>query len=321
MSLANLKKSMQSNLSRIKEQAEKTEQSSSKTVDSRFWSPTFDSEKATGQATIRFMPAPEGEDMAFVKVYSHSFKGPTGKWYIENSLSSIGKRDCVGQLNYKLWNSGVESDKAISSRQKRKTSYFANVLVINDPAHPEFNGKVMLFKFGPKIFEMLNSKMFPEFDDVEAVDIFSPWDGADFSIRMTGTTMTGYDGKTITVPNYEKSTFRNPSEIGSDEVIEGLWKQCHSLQEFLSPKNFKTEEELARRLFEVLGPVVGSGIQTVEGFNVPEEAPKKIAKQEEFEDVPDFEEDAPKKPAKREVPQMESKDDDDDLAFLKGLMD
>jgi hypothetical protein len=324
MSLANLKKSMQTNLSRIKVQAEQSEQASTKKADERFWNPTFDKEKAIGSATIRMLPAPEGEDMAFVKVYSHSFKGPTGKWYIENSLSSIGKRDAVGQINYKLWNSGIESDKTISSKQKRKTNYYANILVINDPAHPEFNGKVMLYKFGPKIFEMLNSKMFPEFEDVEAIDVFSPWDGADFSIRMTGTTMVGWDGKSITVPNYEKSTFRNPSVMGDDDFIESIWKQCHSLQEFLAPKNFKTEEELAKRLFEVLGPTVGSGIQTVEGFDVPEEpkkaAPKKVEPTESFDDVPEFEE--PKvAPKKKVVPQMKEDDSDDDLDFLKSLME
>ncbi|MDE3023107.1 MAG: single-stranded DNA-binding protein [Pseudomonadota bacterium] len=317
MSLAALRKNMSTNLSRIKQQVE-SEEKGSKSVDERFWKPTFDKEKGTGTATIRFMPAPNGEDMSYVKMYSHSFQGPTGKYYIENSLSTIGKRDSISNLNYRLWNSGIESDKSVSSKQKRKTNYYANVLVINDPAKPENNGKVFLYQFGPKIHDMLQSAMFPEFEDEDskAIDPFSPWDGADFVIRMTGTTMQGAKGP-ITVPSYEKSSFRPASELGDDEKIETLWKQCHSLQAIIAPDKFKTPEELEKRLFEVLGPRVGSGIETIEGWSAPAQevkaAPIKQAAKEEFEDVPDF--------AVETKKVSKPKEEDDDLEFLKSLID
>jgi len=226
------------------------------------------------------MPAPEGEDLPWVKVFKHAFKGPTGKWYIENSLSTVGKSDCVGSMNSRLWNSGIESDKDVARGMKRKTEYFSNVLVIKDPANPENEGKVFLYKFGPMIFEMVNAKMFPdEIDGDEAINPFDAWTGADFVIKITGKKI-GLD----LVPNYEKSYFKDASPIDQDDdVIEAHWQKCHSLAAFVDPKNFKTEEELKKKLFEVLGPTVGSGISVLEGVVDPaptqtRAAPKPAAK-------------------------------------------
>lgn len=266
MSIAALKKNRDSVLAKLKD-ATKSSESSGSRNDDRFWAPFFDKERGTGGAVIRFLPAPSGEDLPWAKVFSHAFKGPTGKWYIENSLSTNGKTDAVGSMNSRLWNSGVESDKDVARGMKRKTSYYSNVLVIKDPANPDNEGKVFLYKYGPMIFEMLSTLMFPAADDVDAkepVNPFDAWEGCDFVIKIVGKKI----GKDL-VPNYEKSYFKDCSSIGDDDEIERIWMQTHSLTAFTDPKNFKTPEELAKKLFEVLGPTVGSGVPVLEGVEVP----------------------------------------------------
>jgi hypothetical protein len=330
MSLAQLRNSMGSSLQKLKQSAEQV-----KEKDTRFWSPTFDKEKGTGSAVIRFLPAPQGEELPQVKVYSHAFSGPTGKWYVENSLSTIGKRDGVGRVNYLLWNSGIESDKEIGKKQKRKVSYYSNILVINDAGNPENNGKVFLYKYGPQIAEILESAMFPKDETVDTpINPFDPWEGADFAFRIYGKKMPdSRTGQPILVPSYEKSSFKAPSSIGDDDVIEGFWKQCHSLAAFIAPDQFKSEEELNKRLFEVLGPTVGSGIQTVEGWGnkssaestenrtAPKSQPKPAKVEEEFDDIPDFDQDPPKAASPAAKPAEKKTEESSDLEFLKSLMD
>lgn len=327
MSLESLRKSMSGNLAKLKAEAE-SQKSNKPAADSRFWKPTFDKEKGTGGAIVRFLPAPEGEENHFVKVFSHAFQGPTGKWYIENSLSTFGKRDCMSSLGFRLYNSGVESDKLIQKPMKRKVKYYANILVKNDPAFPENNGKVFLYEYGPQIAELIDAAMFPQEDELDPkspIDVFNPWDGADFVFKIYGKMIPGRDGKQVTVPSYEKSTFRDPAPLGDDETIESIWKKCYSLTEFVSPDKFKSEEELKKRLVEVLGLTIGSGIPVVEGWSIPaEEVPEKAtnepAPQAEFDDIPDFPE--PQKSAQPAVkPKATPQEEDDDIAFLKSLMD
>ena len=324
MSLQNLKANLSTGLQKLKQQAE----TKTKANDDRFWKVSFDKEKGTGGAVIRLLPAPQGEEFPFVKVYSHGFQGPTGKWFGEKSLSTIGKRDQLGKLNYLLWNSGVESDKAVASKMKRKVEYTTNVLVINDPANPDNNGKVFLMKYGPQIHEIFETAMFPQEGSVDApLNPFDPWEGADFVFRVYGKKIPdSRTGKPTIVPSYEKSSFKSPSELGTDEKIEEVWKHCHPLQPFVAPDLFLTEEEFKKKLFDVLGPTVGSGIPVVEGWahqsshSVENRAvPKKQV--EEFDDVPDFGVDDAPAPKRNSAPALvEENNDDDDIAFLKGLL-
>jgi hypothetical protein len=323
MSLANLKAKTANTLQTLKQQAQQKGQSQ-KAEDSRFWKPTFDKEKGTGSAIIRFLPAPDGEDLPAIKIFSHGFKA-NGKWYIEKSRTTIGDRkDPVYVLNGKLYNSGIESDKAISKMIKRKPTWIANVLVVNDPAKPECNGKVFLYEFGPSIDEMLQAAMFPiidenDVDPVSPIDVFNPWEGADFVIKMHGHKMPDGKGGEMLVPRYDKSSFKAPKAIGTDEEIEAIWKQTHSLQAFLDEKEFKSVADLSKRLLEVFGPTVGSGIPTLDGLDdLPEEeAPVRQkpapAPQEQFDDVPDF-------PVQTKAPAVQS-NTDDELAELAGLLD
>lgn len=315
MSLANLKKNRAAVLDKLKKASE-TQASgggAARQVDERMWRPTFDKERGVGSAVIRFMPAVEGEDLPWAKVIKHAFKGPTGKWYIENSLRTIGKSDPVAILNAKLWNSGVDSDKEIAKAQKQKIEYFANVLVIKDPANPENEGKVKIYRFGPMIFEMIQEKMFPKFEDDAPMNPFDPWEGANFNIKMVAKTV----GKDV-VPNYEKSTFGEPAVMcmGDEDEIERVYGECHKLAEFTAESNFKTEDELKRKLFDVLGPTVGSGIETVEGLAAPkaQETRQAAPRQERVirEDSSDIPFDT--------TPQASGSSDDDDLEFLKQLV-
>jgi hypothetical protein len=223
-------------------------QSESKSYqDDRFWK--LEADKAgNGTATIRFLPRAEGDELPWVKIFSHGFQGPTGKWYIENSLTTIGENDPVGELNSRLWNTGSDADKEVARKQKRKLSYYANVLIVSDPKHPENEGKVKLFKFGKKIFDKIMDKARPTFEDETPVNVFDFWEGADFKLRMRK--VDGY-------PNYDQSAFQEPSAISEDEQeILTIANSQHKLAEFLDKKNFKTYEELSRKLATVLD---GSG--------------------------------------------------------------
>ncbi len=248
MSFASLKKASAggSTFAKLTREIEKLNQPQQGSgPDERLWKPEMD-KSGNGYAVIRFLPAPDGEELPFAKVWSHAFKGPGGQWYIENSLTTLGKDDPVGELNRELWNSGRESDKAVARAQKRKLSYYSNIYVVSDPAHPENEGRVFLYKYGKKIFDKLVEAMQPAFADETPIDPFNFWNGADFKLKIRK--VDGYW-------NYDKSEFAAPSTLGNfeDDKLESIWKQGYSLAEFEDPKNFKSYEQLKSRLDLVLG--------------------------------------------------------------------
>ena len=218
-------------------------QSDSKKSDDRFWQPEVD-KAGNGYAVIRFLAPPKGEDLPFVRVWNHGFQGPTGKWYIENSLTTIGKQDPVSELNTELWNSGSEANKEVARKQKRKLTYYTNILVVQDSKHPENEGKVFLFKFGKKIFDKIKDVAEPQFEDEKPLNPFDFWEGANFKLKIRN--VEGYR-------NYDKSEFDTPSPISNDdEAIEAIWGKQHSLTSFLDAKNFKGYDELKKKLTMVL---------------------------------------------------------------------
>jgi hypothetical protein len=246
-SFADLKKSRNKDLEKLTQEVSKlTDKETSKKSyeDLRFWKATPD-KAGNGMAVIRFLPAPSGEDVPWVQVFSHSFQGPTGQWYIENSLTTINKKDPVSEHNTVLWNSGIEANKEIVRKQKRKLSYISNIYVVKDPANPDNEGKVFLFKFGKKIFDKLNEQMNPEFEDENAVNPFDLWEGANFKLKIRK--VEGYT-------NYDKSEFDSPGPLSQDDDdLERIWKSEYQLNEFLSESNFKSYDELKARLDKVLG--------------------------------------------------------------------
>ena len=211
--------------------------------DDRFWKPEVD-KGGNGYAVIRFLPAPEGCELPWAQVWSHAFQGPGG-WYIENSLTTIGGKDPVGEYNRELWNSGSDRDKETARKQKRKLSYYTNIYVVNDPAHPENEGRVFIYKFGKKIFDKITEAMQPQFADEQSVNPFDFWEGANFKLKIRK--VEGYW-------NYDKSEFDKPSPLLSDdEKLERIYKNLNDLNEFSAAKNFKSYEDLKKRFDYVLG--------------------------------------------------------------------
>ena len=241
MSFADLKKKSSNNLQFLQKELEKTV--STRQVDERFWKPEVDA-SGNGYAVIRFLPAPDGETVPWAKVYSHAFQGPGG-WYIENSLTTINEKDPVGEVNRGLWNDGTEEGKDVARRQKRKLSYYSNIQVIKDPKHPENEGKVFLYKYGKKIHDKILAAMQPEFQDETPVNVFDLWEGANFKLKIK---------KVAGFWNYDSSEFDSVSALSADDTeLEATWKQEHSLEAFVARDQFKSYEDLQKRLNLVLG--------------------------------------------------------------------
>ena len=211
--------------------------------DDRFWKPEVD-KAGNGYAVIRFLPAPEGCELPWAQVWSHAFQGPGG-WYIENSLTTMGQKDPVSEHNRVLWNSGSDRDKETARKQKRKLSYYANIYVVSDPAHPENEGRVFLYKFGKKIYDKITEAMQPQFADEQAVNPFDFWEGANFKLKIRK--VEGYW-------NYDKSEFDKPSALlDDDDKLERIYKNLNDLNEFSAASNFKSYEDLKKRFDYVLG--------------------------------------------------------------------
>ncbi len=244
MSFADLKKQSKlgSLTAKLVKEVEKMN-SSGGSGDDRLWKLDVD-KSGNGYAVIRFLPAPDGEDLPFVKLYSHAFQGPGG-WYIENSLTTLGQKDPVSEHNTLLWNNGTDAGKDTARKQKRKLTYISNIYVVKDPANPENEGKVFLYKYGKKIFDKLTAAMQPEFEDEEAIDPFDFWQGANFKLKAKN--VAGYR-------NYDSSEFAAVSPLlKDDDAMEGLWKKQYSLAELVASDQFKSYEDLKKRLDYVLG--------------------------------------------------------------------
>ena len=299
-----LKKSRSSSLDKLNQQLDKmSTKSYSDPNEGKFWKPTRD-KAGNGFAIIRFLPAPSGEEMPFVRTWDHGFQGPTGLWYIENSLTTINQDDPVSELNSKLWNSGIESDKDQARKQKRRLKYVSNILVLKDGGNPENEGKVFMYQYGKKIFDKLNDLMNPQFEDETPVNPFDFWEGANFRLKIRQ--FEGY-------PNYDKSEFDAPSALYEDDAqIEAVWKQQHSLQELLDPKNFKDYNELKAKLYRVLAL---------------DETPREPTMATDDSDDLDLSNmgnsqqaaPAPAAPVAESTPSMSMDDDDDDLSIFKEL--
>ena len=248
MSFANLKRNRDSldKLTKAIETTTQTAEAGSKD-DTRFWQPTVD-KSGNGMAVIRLLPAPsiDGDDgLPWVRRFDHGFQGPGG-WFIDNCLTTLNDKCPVCEHNNTLWNSGIEANKDIARKQKRKLSYIANILVISDPSNPSNEGQIKLFKFGKKIFDKITEAMNPEFADEKAINPFDMWEGANFKLKIRN--VEGYR-------NYDKSEFADQSALfdGDDAKLEDLWKREFGIKEFSEKKQFKSYEQLKTRLDKVLG--------------------------------------------------------------------
>ena len=246
-SFANLKKRRTTDLEKLQSEIEKINkpQNNFSRDDERFWKAELD-KSGSGYAVIRFLPALNGEDMPYVRVFNHGFQGPGG-WYIENSLTTMGQKDPLAEYNSTLWNSGIEANKEIARKQKRRLTYFSNIFVVEDKANPQNEGKTFLFRYGKKIFDKISSLSNPEFEDETPTDVFNFWEGANFKLKIRK--VDGYS-------NYDKSEFVTPAALFEDDSeMERVWGEEYSLEEFVKSDNFKTYDALKTRLDVVLGNV------------------------------------------------------------------
>ena len=282
-SFASLKKNRSADLEKLNQSIEKINnpKNNFSREDERFWKAELDN-SGSGYAVIRFLPSPENEEMPYVRVFNHGFQGPGG-WYIENSLTTIGQKDPLAEYNSTLWNSGIEANKEIARKQKRRLTYFSNIYVVEDKANPQNEGKVFLFRYGKKIFDMISSMANPEFEDETQVDVFNLWDGANFKLKIRK--LDGYS-------NYDKSEFVTAAPLfEDDDKLEAVWKQQHSLEEFVNESNFKSFDELKSRLDVVLGKVetpAMSAPSSVEDTSAPFDGGEPITSESSNDDNLDY---------------------------------
>lgn len=271
-------------------------------ADDRFWQPEVD-KAGNGYAVIRFLAPPKGEELPWVRIWNHGFQGPTGKWYIENSLTTLNKTDPVSEYNTELWNSGSEANKEIARKQKRKLTYIANIMIVKDPAHPENEGKVFLYKFGKKIWDKIKDLADPQFEDEKPINVFDFWEGANFKLKIRN--VEGYR-------NYDKSEFESPSALSEDDsTIEEIWGRQHSLLQFLDEKNFKSYDELKKKFDMVMG-FAGGAISTKKAEDTYLD--------EEFESAPKAQVSAtPKQVEKAPKKEVDFDDDDESLSYFAKL--
>lgn len=292
----------------IKTEASKSSEFTKK-EDTRYWQPEVD-KAGNGYAVIRFLDAPDGEDNPWVRIWSHGFKNEaTGKWYIENSLTTLGQNDPLGELNAKLWATGTEANKEIVRKQKRKLAYISNILVVSDPKHPENEGKVFLFRYGKKVFDKIKDKMSPpeEFVDEKPMDPFNFWNGANFKLKIRK--VEGYR-------NYDKSEFESESSLGTDDEIQAIWSQCYSLLKEVDASHFKSYEELKKNLEMVLN---GGGSATRATETTPDA--EAAIDYEAGKEATEAKAEKPAKEAKGKKPVKEeaTTEGEDDMSFFKGL--
>jgi len=264
--------------------------------DDRYWKPDVD-KAGNGYAIIRFLPAPSGEDVPFVRIWDHGFQGPGG-WYIEKSLTTFNKPDPASEYNSKLWATGIESNKELVRKQKRRLSYFSNIYVVKDPTRPQNEGKVFLFKYGKKIFDKINEAMHPQFEGEVRINPFDLWEGANFKLKIRK--LDGYQ-------NYDKSEFDFKAPLlQDDDELEAVWKKEYSLQDLLDPKNFKSYEELKARLEKAIG--IASETSNSNSSHM----------HEEDEAFPVPQKAVPAKEAPKAAAPWDD-DEDEDLSFFKKL--
>ena len=299
MSFAAMKKNRQSQIDKLSGELSKLNQSTPRDDDG-FWKPEVD-KSGNGSAIIRFLPAPNGEDVPFVRIWDHGFQGPGG-WFIEKSLTTLGEKCPVSEYNSMLWNSGTEADKTfVRQKTKRRLSFVSNIYVVKDPSNPDNEGQVFLYKYGKKIFDKLQDQMTPEFDDETPVNPFDLWDGANFRLKIRK--VEGYR-------NYDKSEFDSPAALlDDDEKLEEVWNSEKSLSDLVDPKHFKSYDELKSKLYRVLALDGGGTANTVTADELSEPKPQKQRKAKQTtEEAPPWDETV-----------SDSSDEEDGLSFFKQL--
>ena len=300
MNFKDLKKTSSANINQLITEMDKLSGGGKSYIDDRYWTLPLDEKTGNATALIRFLPVAKDNNIPWVSLFSHGFQGPGG-WYIENSLTTLGQPDPVSEKNSELWNTGIDANKDIVRKHKRKQHFITNILVVSDPRNPQNEGKVFLYKFGKKIFQKIQDALKPEFETDKPIDVFDLWKGANFRLKVRK--VEGY-------PNYDNSFFEGVAPIceGDESKMEAVWNSEYDLKEIVSPKNFKTYDELKTRMNRVLGNTAKAGPTAESKQTIHESAPKK-AKAD------------PAPWAAAHEPEASGDGEDDALAYFKGLAD
>ncbi len=297
---------------------EKVEQSLSNSgqEDKRFWKLSRD-KAGSGSAVIRFLPPVGDDELPWVKTFTFGFQGPTGKWYINDSPSTVGLPDPVYEANAALYRTKNPDDEKLAKSRKRKTVYISNILVIKDPSNPENEGKVFLFKYGSSIHDMIIEKSKPEFDDQDSILVWDLWEGANFKLRCK--VKDKY-------PNYDSSEFDSVSGLfdGDEDQLEAMLGKCHRLAEFVDPARYKSYDTLKAEFEAVINarPVAPAASRLDSDSNDDDNDARKMleaASRAERVNRPEKVERVEKVTKKEESTEQTDGDSDDDEYFRKLL--
>ncbi|RKX18542.1 MAG: hypothetical protein DRP51_08990 [Candidatus Zixiibacteriota bacterium] len=270
--------------------------------DERFWLPTKD-DAGSSNALIRFLPQPDIEAPPTISFYQHGFK-EKGKWFIDNCPSTFAKDCPVCEHIQPYWEEETEESMNYARRYSRTKQFICNILVIKDLIKPANNGKVFLFKFGIKIYEKIEEKIFPESELDTAVQIFDPWEGCGFKLKLRQKS-----GRN----NYDQSEFSSTKGpvTESDEKLETIFNQLVDLSEFLADDKFSSYEKMAKKFNRIMKITGG---KTKPSKAKPAADDKGDALLDEFEDGPDTAKSTPA--AAKEEPDLPNTEaDDDDFDF------
>lgn len=255
------------------------------TKDDRIWKYTYlDSGKKDlktkksimySSSVIRFLPIPfidirkqdEGKISAeavlspVVLVCRHDFKSSNGSRYSELALKTLGQECPVNEHDRPLWEAWKDAGKPDNNDKKvlvgriAKDEYYANILVVDDKAAPDNNGKVFLFKFSAAIKKMIDQAFDPSIPTNPTFDPFDPFDGAELHLTFMGEerSFNGWNGLVPADMSKESSWVNNPMCGGDEAKIEETMELAYSLQDFIDPALFKSYAVLKERLLAVLG--------------------------------------------------------------------
>jgi len=223
--------------------------------DERFWSFTKDS-AGNANATIRFLPQQDLSKSPIVLTFRHGFQS-AGRWFIEDCPHTVGEKCPVCEQSTAIWN----EDEDTARKYWRAKTYIANILVVDDEANPENNGKVFLWKFGKQLYDIILETLAPEDEDEEGVNVFDFDEGLNFKLKVVQ--KSGYN-------NYQKSKFVMSKTAIDEDIQEQVFNSIHDLDEFLDKDKFKTYDEMLQKFTSVIGAKPVAPIQETKPAKTPD---------------------------------------------------
>ena len=288
--------------------------------DNRFWSLAVD-EQDKGQAIVRLLLDKNGVPFVNLKTIGLKAFDEVNKkwaWFISDLPVSIGEKCPLTEFREKLRKVGKDGQEEAKNFSYKNT-YIGNIQVIKDPANPENEGKVFLWKFGSKLLEKFQEAMEDENKN--------PWNPLKegCNVKLKRKKVAGY-------PNWDSSTVEEPSSFmdfeDAEEATKYLEENTYELSEFLSPDHFDSYDEIKDKLAYFLDKYNPTSMEKDEFNEIVSEFLGKEVKASNYKskvqkevdvEIGDIDEDEPKakpkaeKEVKKEKPKVEDEDDIDSL--------